>query len=145
MDSEDETEAEPVQGSAKTAPGPRSESRDASQSEPGRESEDVSQTVSQTVSAGSDTPPVQGFEYSGDPDVSDRPRLALVPELPPELNGVTLTEALRDGLVSGTIDAIRKASTREGFPEPVGRRGNGNTYDPTELMMWAKWRGKNVG
>jgi hypothetical protein len=145
MDSEAETEAEPVQGSAKTAPGPRSESQDASQSEPGRESEDASQTVSQTVSAGSDTPPVQGFEYSGDPDVSDRPRLALVPELPPELDGVTLTEALRDGLVSGTIDAIRKASTREGFPEPVGRRGNANTYDPTELMMWAKWRGKNVG
>lgn len=115
----------------------------------GSEPQGVSESVSQTVSEGSDTSPVLGEDDEDEFDVSDpsggRPHLTLVPEMPPELDGVTLKEALRDGLLSGTIDAVRKAAGREGFPEPVGQKGNAKTYDPTELMMWAKWRGKNVG
>lgn len=98
-------------------------------------------TVSQTASQ----VPTQG---SSSDSVSDTPRLRLVPDLPPEpveLAGVTLTQAVKDGVLSLSLDAARKASTRDPeFPKPVGRDRNANTYDPAELMRWQRNRPRVV-
>ena len=89
--------------------------------------------------------PTQGVRAAS---VSDGPALALVPDLPPapaELSGVTLGEAVRDGVIGVSLDAVRKASTRDPeFPAPVGKRGTGNLYDPAELMRWQRNRPRAV-
>lgn len=80
--------------------------------------------------------------------VSDTPGLTLVPDLPEqpaELSGITLSEAVRDGVIGLSLDAVRKASGRDPeFPEPVGVRGKANLYDPAELMRWQANRPRAV-
>lgn len=81
-------------------------------------------------------------------DVSDGPGLTLVPDLPDEpaeLSGVTLSEAVRDGVLGMSLDAARKASNRDPeFPESVGNRGTARLYDPAELMRWQANRPRAV-
>jgi NAD(P)-dependent dehydrogenase (short-subunit alcohol dehydrogenase family) len=89
--------------------------------------------------------PTQGQRGSS---VSDTVPLTLVPDLPPavpELAGVTLAEAVRDGVIGLSLDAVRKASGRDPeFPEPVGTRGTAKLYDPSELMRWQRNRPRAV-
>ncbi len=98
--------------------------------------------TSQRVSTGS----VQGDEGS---TVSDTRRLTLVPDLPPEppeLAGVTLSEAVRDGVLTCSLDSARKESTRDPeFPKPIDRRGKAKVYDPADLMRWQRNRPRAVG
>ncbi len=98
------------------------------------------------VSQSPSTVPTQGNRAAS---VSDTPTLTLVPDLPPEpaeLAGVTLSEAVRDGVLRVTLDAVRAASKRDPeFPESVGRRGNAKLYDPTDLMRWQNNRPRAVG
>lgn len=106
--------------------------------EPGRRFESVSKTPSHTV-------PTQGHSGS---TVSDTPRLSLVPDLPPEppeLAGITLSQAVQDGVLSVSLDAVRKASTRDPeFPAPIGKRKTANLYDPSDLMRWQRNRPRVV-
>jgi hypothetical protein len=95
----------------------------------------ASQTPSQT----------SGGQDVRDSAVSDTPTLTLVPE-PPQLAGITLSEAVRDGVVSVSLDVLRKASVRDSeFPDPIDRRGNANLYDPAALMAWQRNRPRAVG
>lgn len=66
--------------------------------------------------------------------------LRAVPDLPaepPQLAGVTLSEAIDDGLLKLKLGTAQKASNRDPeFPDPIGKRGTANLYDPTELARW---------
>jgi hypothetical protein len=63
------------------------------------------------------------------------------PDEPPQLAGVTLAEAVDDGLIGMKLATVQRASTRDPeFPPPVGKRGPANTYDPAELMVWQRNR-----
>ena len=58
---------------------------------------------------------------------------------------VTITEAVSQGIVGPTLDAVRKARSREdGFPEPVGERpGAGRPallYKVSDLHEWNRSR-----
>lgn len=73
--------------------------------------------------------------------------LTLVPEPagPPELAGVSLSQAVSDGVVSVSLAAVRRASNRDPeFPEPVGKDGSTNLYDPADLMAWQRNRPRAV-
>lgn len=95
--------------------------------------------TSQRVATGS----VQGNEGSS---VSDTPHLTLVPDLPPELSGVTLSEAVRDGVLTCSLDSARKESNRDPeFPKPIDRRGKAKVYDPADLMRWQRNRPRAAG
>lgn len=48
---------------------------------------------------------------------------------------VTLSEAA-GVVVAGSLAALRKASQRPGFPEPVGQRGQAHEYDAADLAAW---------
>lgn len=57
-----------------------------------------------------------------------------VPVLPP---AVTLSEAVSEGIVSCSLAAVRRASTRDPeFPGGAGVRGLAKLYDSTELALW---------
>lgn len=89
------------------------------------------------------TPPTQGEQGY---DVSDTPRLTLVPDLPPELSGVSLSEAVRDGVLTCSLDSARQESHRDPeFPTSVGTRGKTRLYDPEDLMRWQRNRPRAVG
>lgn len=61
----------------------------------------------------------------------------------PVLKGVSLSDALYFGIVRGmTIEALRKASHRPGFPEPAGHEGLSRVYDPRQLREWDERRGR---
>jgi hypothetical protein len=60
-----------------------------------------------------------------------------VPELPV---GMTLSEAVREGIWPGRLPAMQKASQRAGFPEPVGWRGNARVWDPRDLYAYVAGR-----
>ena len=78
--------------------------------------------------------------------VSDRAHLSLVPGLPRELTGVTLAEAVRDKVLTCTLDIARKESTRDAeFPEPAGKRGNARLYRPEDLIRWQRNRPRAAG
>jgi hypothetical protein len=74
--------------------------------------------------------------------------LRLVPEEPagpPQLAGVTLPEAVADGLIGLKLSTVQRASTRDSeFPDPIGKRGPANLYDPAELMAWQRNRPRAV-
>ena len=53
---------------------------------------------------------------------------------------VTLAEAVAAGIYTGSLDTLRRASTRPGFPAPVGKRGPAKTYDSTALAAWVAAR-----
>jgi len=89
------------------------------------------------------TDAVQGSEGS---TVSDTPHLTLVPDLPPELAGITLSEAVRDGVLTCSLDSARKESNRDPeFPKPIDRRGKAKVYDPADLMRWQRNRPRAAG
>jgi hypothetical protein len=74
-------------------------------------------------------------------------RLRAVPDLvePAELAGVTLSQAVRDGVLSVSLDVARRASTRDPeFPESIGNQGSAKLYDPAELMRWQANRPRAV-
>jgi hypothetical protein len=60
--------------------------------------------------------------------------------------GVTLTEAVPHIALGApmTINALRRASQRAGFPTPIGQRGHGpraaNLYDLDQLKSWKRGR-----
>lgn len=66
---------------------------------------------------------------------------AIVLGPPPSVGqpGVALSEAAW-GVVDRSLDALRKASQRPGFPPPVGMRGQAYLYDPVQLAEWDKAR-----
>jgi hypothetical protein len=102
-----------------------------------RASVPTSQRVSQPASQGTGSHSVP----------EDYGTLALVPPLDvrPELAGVTLSQAIDDGVISVSLVVARKASTRDPeFPEPVGKAGLANLYDPAELMRWQRNRPRAV-
>lgn len=79
------------------------------------------------------------LEYANGPDLGN----VLEPELPVldaeqvvVLDGVTLPQAVEMGISRRKQGALNRASTRPGFPTPVGRRGNANLYDPDALAKW---------
>jgi len=97
----------------------------------------TSQVSQGAVSQGEETPSVLG-----------RGGLRLVPDLvePPELAGISLTQAVADGVVSVSLAVVRKASTRDPeFPAPVRKEGSANLYDPAELVAWQRNRPRAVG
>lgn len=54
---------------------------------------------------------------------------------------IGLREAISEGIVTATLDSLRKARTRDNeFPEPVGKRGQELLYDPDELARWERNR-----
>lgn len=56
-----------------------------------------------------------------------------VPELPP---GITLAEAVREGIWPGKLAALQKASQRDGFPAELGYRGIARIWDPADLYAY---------
>jgi hypothetical protein len=52
----------------------------------------------------------------------------------PEL--VTLSEAVREGIVSCSLAAVRIARYRKQLPEPKGEQGLAQLFDPLELAEW---------
>jgi hypothetical protein len=98
----------------------------------------VSQGVSDRRSQGN-----EGQAVSDSP-----PTLTLVPDIPepPELAGITLAQAVSDGVLGISLDAARKASVRDPeFPDSVGKRGTAYLYDPTSLMAWQRNRPRAAG
>ena len=66
------------------------------------------------------------------------PDMQVVPRTFPSLGppeAVALSEAAWK-VVDRSLDALRKASQRPGFPTPVGIRGQAYLYDPVELAKW---------
>ena len=56
---------------------------------------------------------------------------------PPDVQPVTLSEAVAQHVVSRSLHAIRKASQRDdGFPARVGMSGLAALYDPRQLAEW---------
>ncbi len=53
---------------------------------------------------------------------------------------VILSEAVRDGVVSCSLHAVRKASQRPGFPRHSGLRGLAKEYDALALADWDEAR-----
>jgi hypothetical protein len=71
----------------------------------------------------------------GDVSVTDPVPVTSGPQL------VTLSEAVREGLVTRTLAAMRIARHRDGsFPEPAGQRGLAHEYDPVALAEWDRGR-----
>lgn len=55
--------------------------------------------------------------------------------------GLTLRAALTEAPeLAPSLDALRKAAQRSGFPEPVGKAGPAALYDPAELAAWQRRR-----
>jgi len=50
--------------------------------------------------------------------------------------GVTLAEAVREGIVSRSLAALRIARHRGQLPEPTGLRGTAHVFDPVALAEW---------
>jgi len=64
-------------------------------------------------------------------------------EAPPVLTPgglVTLSEAVREGIVPLSLHALRKASQRPGFPARRGLRGLAGEWDALELAEWSATR-----
>jgi hypothetical protein len=76
--------------------------------------------------------------------VSDTPGLRLVPNQPqptPAPAGISLRDAVNDGVLTITLDAARKASVRDQeFPPAVDKRGPAKLYDPSALRRWERNR-----
>lgn len=90
---------------------------------------------------------VQGDQGS---TVLGHPHLTLVPGVPSEeyrrLTGVTLSEAVRDGVLSCSLDVVRRESTRDPeFPEAVERRKSAKVYDRDDLARWERNRPRAAG
>ena len=69
------------------------------------------------------------------------PDMQFVPGTPPVVptlpSAVTLSEAVTEGIVSCSLQAVRRASTRDPeFPGGVDVRGLAKLYDATELALW---------
>lgn len=60
----------------------------------------------------------------------------------PGATQATLLEAVAAGILGSSIDAARRASTRPGFPAPVGQTGLARLYDLEELRAWNARRWK---
>ncbi len=93
------------------------------------------------------TSQVDSDQGNGAGGVLGQPHLRAVPDLvePPELAGVTLSQAVSDGVLSVSLDVARRASTRDPeFPEPTGRKGSAKLYDPADLMRWQANRPRAV-
>lgn len=63
--------------------------------------------------------------------------VAELPVVPGTRTGlVTLKQAVDEGIVSRSLLAVRRASTRTGFPARKGLDGLAGLYDPAELAAW---------
>lgn len=62
------------------------------------------------------------------------------PPTRPPLPGIRLSEAIPHLGAAVTLDALRRASTRPGFPVPVGREGSSNLYLLDDLEAWRQRR-----
>jgi hypothetical protein len=63
----------------------------------------------------------------------------IAPEAAPVTAGpalVTLSEAVREGIVSRSLPALRIARFRGQLPEPAGLRGTAQEFDPVALAEW---------
>jgi len=54
---------------------------------------------------------------------------------------ISLADAVTQGIVPTSLAAVRKASQRPGFPEPVGLRGAAHLYSSSDLRAWADTKG----
>lgn len=85
--------------------------------------------------------PLPGETITG---VSDKPGLRLVPDQPqaaPAPAGISLSQAVKDGVLTITLDAARKASVRDQeFPKSVGKDGPAKLYEPSALRRWERNR-----
>jgi predicted GIY-YIG superfamily endonuclease len=62
------------------------------------------------------------------------PPRCIVGELPD--GPITLAIAVGLGVIHCALAAARRASSRPGFPEPVGERGTAHLYDIGDLLSW---------
>jgi hypothetical protein len=62
--------------------------------------------------------------------------------LPP--GAVSLSDAVEAGVLHAKLTAVRRASLRPGFPQPVGRRGNAHLYDVGDLHAYQASKGKGL-
>jgi hypothetical protein len=82
-------------------------------------------------------PTFAGAAVAGGDGAAQPARLHVVPSARP----VGLAEAVREGLVPLTLDALRKARQRDPeFPPVRGMRGSEHLYDPGDLVSWARNR-----
>lgn len=60
--------------------------------------------------------------------------------------GLTLRQAHEEGLVSGTLGAVQRASTRPGFPPPIEGQfdGNARCYPRDKLIEWETHRNRTA-
>lgn len=58
------------------------------------------------------------------------------PVRPAIVQGVTLANAVGQCPQLGSLDSLRRASTRPGFPSSIGQEGVAKLYDLDELVMW---------
>jgi hypothetical protein len=59
----------------------------------------------------------------------------------PVTEPVSLSDAVRLGIVSGNLPGTRKARWSDpAFPDPVGRQGKAYLYDAAHLAEWDSWR-----
>jgi len=60
----------------------------------------------------------------------------------PDVLGMTLAEAIAEGILRRSIYSARKEAQRPGFPAPVGatRQGVASRYRPSELGAWENER-----
>jgi hypothetical protein len=97
---------------------------------------------------GADSVPTVADQDGGVASVLGQGRLTVVPEPvgPPELAGVSLSQAVADGVLSVPLAVARRESTRDPeFPRSIGRDGSAKLYDPAELMAWQRNRPRAVG
>lgn len=87
--------------------------------------------------------PAQGHAPDlGEVSESGARALRLVPPVEPVVELVTLAAAIEQGLVPGTLDALRKASQKDDFPTAHDHRGgarrNAGRYAAHDLADWAR-------
>jgi hypothetical protein len=81
-----------------------------------------------------DTAPAQ-LEYTNYPAIE-----AAVNDTDDTEELVSLRQAVDSGILDMTLDAARKATQRKEFPDPHGKNGAGNLYNPGELRTWQRNR-----
>ena len=83
-------------------------------------------------------------------DIGHRTPLQLVrtpvepePQAPPK-RLVSIKRAIEEGIVTGTYEAVSRASLRDGFPELRGHRGRDKLYCAEELADWEERRARRA-
>jgi len=88
-----------------------------------------------------DMPGIAARPWAPEVPVSGVAALDMSPDQP-NVIGLTLAEAIAEGILRRSLASARKESQRPGFPAPVGRPRQGvpSRYRPSELGDWEKER-----